>query len=64
MIGAKEETAMRGMAVEKAMSINRPRPDLLQRLRSDEPTTPVNSGSSPDVTFLAPLEAFISLISV
>ncbi|MGH8065995.1 MAG: hypothetical protein ACRERE_12355 [Candidatus Entotheonellia bacterium] len=44
---------MRGMGVEKAMSINRPRPDLLQRLGSDAPTTPVDSGSSPDVTYLA-----------
>ena len=54
--------AMRAMVVEKAMSIDRPRPDLPQRLGSDEPTTPVDSGSSPGAVYRAPLEASISRI--
>jgi hypothetical protein len=53
---------MRDMVVKKAMSINRLRPDLLQRLGSDEATTPVDSGSSPGAVYRAPLEASISRI--
>jgi len=59
MIGAKKEKAMRGMVVEKAMSINRLRPDLLQRLGIDEPTIPADSGSSPGAVYLSSFEASI-----